>query len=69
MSHLCCRPCQLRFTPANAIYLTSCPTCGSPPARIDDMQSLVGYRLFTDHGVKDTLAEAIAVALRKPEPS
>ena len=69
MSHLCCRPCQLRFTPANAIYLTSCPECGLPPARIDDMQSLVGYRLFTDHAAKDTLAEAIAVALRKPEPS
>lgn len=69
MSYLCCRPCRLRFTPANAIYLTSCPACGLPPARIDDMQSLVGYRLFTDHAPKDTLAEAIAVALRKPELS
>jgi hypothetical protein len=57
----------VRFTPANAIYLTSCPDCGLPPARVDDMQSLVGYRLFTDQSANDTLAEAIAVALRKPE--
>jgi hypothetical protein len=69
MSHLCCAPCRLRFTPANAIYLTMCPECGQAPARIDDTQSMVGYRLFTDHAPKDTLAEAIAVALRTPEPS
>jgi hypothetical protein len=69
MSHLCCRPCRLRFTPANAIYLTSCPACGLSLARSDDMQSLVGYRLFTDHAAKQTLVEAIAVALREPEPS
>ena len=68
MTPVCCPSCRLRFTPAAAAYLVSCPECGRPPERIANFESLVGFRLFGPQDTPNPVPEAIAVAIPVHEP-
>jgi hypothetical protein len=65
MTHLCCPPCRLRFTPAAAAYLVACPECGEPPQSLS-VGDVLGFRMFTVEDVPQPLPEAIAVSMPAP---
>jgi hypothetical protein len=46
MTRVCCPSCQLRFTPAAAAFLTTCPECGDPLEAASTAQDAIGFRLF-----------------------
>ena len=68
MTHVCCRHCRLRFTPAAAAHLVSCPECGEPPQTLAGLEESLGFRLFRLADVPHSLPEAIAVSIRLPDP-
>ncbi len=67
MTHVCCRGCRLRFSPAAAAHLAACPECGGPPAA-SDLEGTLGFRLFTLDDAPHPLPEAIAVSIPVPDP-
>jgi hypothetical protein len=66
MTHLCCSPCRLRFTPA-AASLGACPECGKP-LRASSPRDTVGFRLFGLEDIPHPLPEALAVSIPVPDP-
>ncbi len=63
MTHICCSTCRLRFTPAAATHLATCPECGDSPQPIATAEELLGFRLFGSNDAADPSPQAIAVAL------
>jgi hypothetical protein len=68
MNHVSCPACQLRFTPAQAAGLPSCPTCGGPLQTLAGPAAAMGFRLFESEPDSQPLPEAIAVAMPTPGP-
>jgi hypothetical protein len=70
MTHLCCPPCRLRFTPAAAAHLDACPGCGEP-LRASSLSGTVGFVLFRLNDVPPSLPEAVAesIAVADPDPA
>ena len=68
MTHASCPDCRLRFTPAAAAYLPSCPTCGQPLQPLDGLDGAVGFRLFRLDDAPHSLPQAVAVAMPTPSP-
>lgn len=67
MTHLCCPPCRLRFTPASSTYIAACPECGEPPQQISNPESALGFRLLGPEDLPLELPQAVAIALPAPE--
>ena len=63
MSHTVCPTCRVRFTPADAAGLPSCPVCGGAVDVVTGAQSVIGMALFTPDPNADLLLDAIAAAL------
>ena len=65
MTRACCHSCQLRFTPAAAAALTTCPICDVP---LDTARAaaLMGYRLQLEGDPLPELPAVIAAALGVP---
>jgi hypothetical protein len=63
MTHVGCRSCRLRFTPAAAAYLVACPECGRPLQPIVGAEGVVGFRLIIPEDVPHELPEAVAVSI------
>ena len=68
MTHAMCPGCRLRFTPAAAAYLRSCPTCGEPLQTLDGLDEAVGFRLFRLGDAAHSLPQAAAVSMPIPDP-
>jgi hypothetical protein len=68
MTHLGCRRCRLRFTPAAAAYITACPECGDSPQRIASLEGTFGFRLVGPEDLPHELPCAAAVSITFPEP-
>ena len=68
MSHLCCRSCRLRFTPAAAAYIVACPECGEPPRPIASLERALGFRLVGPEDLPHELPYAAARSIALPEP-
>ena len=68
MTHACCPDCRLRFTPAAAAGLPSCPLCGEPLQPLEGLAGAVGLRLFRPEEAPDSLPHAVAVAMPVPDP-
>lgn len=68
MTRVCCPRCRLRFAPAAAAYLVTCPECGGPPERIASVERLLGFRLCGPQDPPHSVPEAIAVAIPVHEP-
>ncbi len=66
MSHLCCPICEVRFSPAAATYLMECPDCGGPPVPVENLRSVVGFRLEQVESIPDVLSEVLAVPFAIP---
>ena len=66
--HVGCPSCRLRFTPAAAAYLVTCPECGRPPQPIAGAEAVVGFRLFDVEDGPRELPEAVAVSIPIPDP-
>lgn len=56
MTHVCCPGCRLRFAPAVAAHLTSCPTCDEPLEPGASAARTLGFRLVTQDGLDDAFA-------------
>lgn len=58
MTHLCCPRCRLRFTPAAAAHVATCPECGEPlqPSSLEDT---VGFRVFKLEDVPHSIPSAV----------
>jgi hypothetical protein len=68
MTHLCCPPCQLRFTPAAAAHIEACPECGEP-LLASSLRGTVGFRVFMPKDTPHALPQAaVAVSLPLPAP-
>ena len=67
MTHLCCPRCRLRFTPASAAYLVSCPDCGQPPKQLP-LVDTVGFRVFRLDDVPHAMPEAVAISIPVTRP-
>jgi hypothetical protein len=65
VTHICCPGCRLRFAPAVAAFLITCPACGVPPVRSTSAARLIGLRLVTQRDVDGLLLGSDAAA---PEP-
>jgi hypothetical protein len=68
MTHLCCPPCRLRFTPAAGAYLVACPECGEPPRLIAGLERTFGFRLVGPEDLPHELPHAVAVSFPVPKP-
>jgi hypothetical protein len=64
-----CPDCRLRFSPADAAYLTICPKCGEPLQSAVGLAGALGFRLFRPGDVPHSLPEAVAVSMPVPDPS
>jgi hypothetical protein len=64
-----CPECRLRFTPAAAAYLPSCPTCGGRIQPIERAAAAIGLCLFRHEDIPPSLPEAVAVSIETPDPS
>ena len=63
MTPVCCPSCRLRFTPAAAAYLVTCPECGGPPERIVSFEQVLGFRLFGPQDIPHSMPQAVAVSI------
>lgn len=68
MTHVGCRSCRLRFTPASAAYLVACPECGRPLPPIVGAESVVGFRVFVPEDMSHELPETVAVPIPIGDP-
>ncbi len=68
MTHACCPPCRLRFTPAAAAYITACPECGESPQPIARLELILGFRLVGPEDLPNELPYATALSIALPEP-
>jgi hypothetical protein len=67
MPHFKCATCRTRISTVGGAG-DVCEACGSRLELVTDLTELVGYRAVTPSATPGTLAAAIAVALRRPEP-
>jgi hypothetical protein len=67
MTHVCCSNCRLRFSPAAAAQLVTCPECGDALDPFADVSGLIGSRLFRLKDLPSAEPEAIAVRLPIPD--
>jgi hypothetical protein len=68
MTHVCCPPCRLRFTPAAAAYIAACPECGDTPQPVASLARTFGFRLIGPEDLPHELPYATAASIRLPEP-
>jgi len=68
MTHAYCPDCGLRFSPAAAAQLVTCPECGRPPQAQAGLENLVGFRLYRLEDVPHAPPEAVAVSIPIPDP-
>jgi hypothetical protein len=68
MSHASCPSCRLRFAPALAAHMSSCPHCGQPVQPLGSPDAAFGLRLYTPDDGPRPLPEAIAMAMPVPDP-
>jgi hypothetical protein len=68
MTHLCCPPCRLRFTPAAAAYIAACPDCGDTPQSVGSLERTVGFRLVGPKDHPHDLPYATTTSIRLSEP-
>jgi NAD-dependent SIR2 family protein deacetylase len=68
MTHATCSECRLRFIPALAAYLPSCPTCGQPLQPLDGIDAALGFRLFRPEDGLHELPQAAAIAMPTHNP-
>jgi uncharacterized protein YbaR (Trm112 family) len=67
MTRLCCPTCKLRFTPAVAAFLASCPRCQEPLTAVEDGQAALGFRLFSGEiGARRAALDGAATAPLQP---
>ncbi len=66
MNHAACPDCQVRFTPAQAAGMPSCPTCGGPLVVLSGPDLAVGLSLFEPDPSAAPLPEARTAALPIP---
>jgi len=69
MTHVGCPDCRVRFTPAAAAHLVSCPDCGRPLQPIVGAEGVVGFRLFVPEDVPQEMPEAVAVSIPIVDPT
>jgi hypothetical protein len=69
MTHVGCPSCCVRFTPASAAQLASCPECGRPLRPIVGAEGVVGFRLFVPEDVTQEMPEAVAVSIPIVDPA
>jgi hypothetical protein len=69
MTHVGCLSCRLRFTPAAAAHLLSCPECGRPLQPMVGAESVVGFRVFVPEDVPRERPEALAVPIPIADPA
>ena len=67
VTHACCPPCRLRFTPAAAAYVKACPQCGEQPQQITGREAL-GFRLLGPEGYFPLGLPRKAIAVSIPAP-
>jgi predicted RNA-binding Zn-ribbon protein involved in translation (DUF1610 family) len=67
MTRMCCPSCRLRFTPAAAASLKTCPTCGEPLREQASAVQGLGYQLHTAKPYGEAFLNAVAVALADPD--
>jgi hypothetical protein len=66
MTRSCCPSCRLRFSPATATHLRSCPFCAGP-VQLLPASALLGFGLVAiDPLLDDELPIAESVALPPP---
>jgi hypothetical protein len=68
MTHLCCPPCRLRFTPAAEAYLVACPECGEPPQLVTGLERTFGFRLVGPEDRPHEMPHAAEVSFPVPKP-
>jgi hypothetical protein len=68
MTNACCTSCRIRFSPAAAAHLTTCPACGEALEHLNGLAGAVGYRLFRLEDNPRPLPEAIEVSMPIPDP-
>jgi len=66
MTHVCCRPCGLRFAPATPGYLTMCPECGLALEPVPSVRDLIGLRLFDPLDVAPAASDDVPAPLPRP---
>ena len=73
MTRACCPSCRLRFTPAAAAILATCPECRGDLRAVASAEALVGHRLFDPIDPLPALPTAAEMALPidvdPPEPT
>jgi hypothetical protein len=68
MTHVGCLICRLRFTPAAAAFLVSCPECGRPLQPVLGAAGVVGFRVFVPEDLPHERPEALAVTIPATDP-
>jgi len=63
MTRLSCPSCRLRFTPAAAARLTTCPECGRFLQVAMSAEEILGHRLFDPSDSPAALPVAAEMAL------
>jgi predicted amidophosphoribosyltransferase len=66
MTQACCPNCRMRFSPASAAHIETCPRCAQPLHRIASAQEALGYPLFVIADPSPAVPTAAAVALPVP---
>jgi len=67
MTHVCCPPCRLRFSPAVGASLVAWGECGEPP-QASSLEGTVGLRVFRVEDVPPSMPAAVVVSLPIPGP-
>jgi hypothetical protein len=67
-THLCCPRCRVRFTPAAAVYTSTCPECGEPPQSIASLEHILGFRLLRPDDLPHEPPNATVVSIALPRP-
>ena len=67
MTQTCCTNCRIRFTPAAAAHLTTCPECHEPLQPAAELAGVMGYQLFRLEDAPHALPEAMEVSMPIPD--
>jgi hypothetical protein len=68
MIRACCPECRLRCSPAAAMYLDTCSSCGGPLQPVSSLRDLVGFRLVEQDALPPSATGAAAVAISVSYP-
>jgi hypothetical protein len=58
----------VRFSEAASQYLTACPECERPTARVETPRDLLGFRLFDPLDLTDLVTGGREVSPAQPSP-